>query len=396
MKLRFALLLLVLAASLHAQPVPRCPGAEVKVLNTGSGQEIALPVVPVTGATRYRIQFANRWSVMYPSNFLMQGTVVEHAFSAGTPIRETFYSTKPGFPDEVYVAVIAEVPQGDGSRSYCSQDFLVDIQPDANLGRNATRIVVPVAGSVRGAFNSVFKTRILLENRWDVGTITGRIVFHRRDTAGSSTDPSITYSLDPHTWIVYDDIVAAMHLDGVIGSLDVVPDAADSGVYPEPQVRADLISVGASGGEFSASIPIVTSTSGYSGALLGTPRFLIEPPRNKRISVGVRSLADPVEITAFLVAPDRTERARTTRQYAADLYEQTPLSTWFNDLQQPGDSILFLVRPSSNSTWTAGAIVFFAETDNTTNDVTIVPPAEVPTLSQPAIVCAIGYGCSVL
>jgi len=249
---------------------------------------------------------------------------------------------------------------------------------------------------VRGAFNSVFKTRILLENRWDVGTVTGRIIFHRRDTAGSSSDPSITYSLDPHTLIVYDDIVAAMHLDGVIGSLDIVPDVYESGAYATPQVRADLISAGASGGEFSAPIPVVTSTSGYSGALLGTPQFLIEPPRNKRISVGIRSLADPVEITALLLAPDRTERARTTRQYAADLYEQTTLSSWFNDLQQPGDTILFFVRPSSNSIWTAGAIVFFAETDNTTNDVTIVSPTELQTLSQPAIVCASGYGCSML
>jgi hypothetical protein len=324
----------------------------------------------------------------------MQGTIVEQMVSPEKPIRETFFNTHPGFPDEVYVVVIAEVPHDDGSRSFCSQDFLFDIQPDATLGRNATRLIVPVAGSVRGAFNSVFKTRILLENRWDVGTITGRIVFHRRDTAGTPSDPSIPYSLEPHTFIVYDDIVAAMQLEGVIGSLDIVPDVFESGAFAPPQVRADLISLGASGGEYSASIPVVTSTSGYSGALLGTPRFLIEPPRNKRIAVGIRSLADPVEITAFLVAPDRTERARTTRQYAADLYEQTPLSSWFNDLQQPGDSILFLIRPTSTSIWTAGAIVLFAETDNTTNDVTIVSPTELDTLSQPAIVCAIGFGCS--
>lgn len=194
MKLRFALVLLVLAASLHAQPVPRCSAAELKSLNTSSGQEITLPVVPVTGATRYRVQIASRWSIIYPNNLLMRGTIVDQTFSAGAPIRETLYTTQPGFPDEVYVVVIAEVPHDDGSRTFCSQDFLVDIHSDARLGRNATRIVVPVAGSVRGAFNSVFKTRILLENRWDVGTISGRIVFHRRDTAGSSSDPSITYS----------------------------------------------------------------------------------------------------------------------------------------------------------------------------------------------------------
>lgn len=394
MQLRFALLGFVLATSLHAQPVPRCSEG-FRLLRASSGQEITIPAAPVTGATRYRVQIARRWSVIDVNRFLIEGTIVDQTFSPGTPIRETLYSTHPGFADEVYVVVIAEVPHDDGSRTYCSQDFLVDIEPDARLARNATRAVVPVAASVRGAFNSVFKTRLLLENRWDVG-ITGRMVFHRRDTAGSSSDPSIPYSIAPHTFVTYDDVVVTMQLDGVVGSLDIVPDVFESGAYALPQVRADLISIGAGGGEYSASIPVVTSTSGYTGALVGTPQFLIEPPRNKRISVSVRSLAEPVEITAFLLTPDRTERARTTRQYAADFYEQTPLSSWFDDLQQPGDSILFLVRPSSSSTWTAGAIVFLAETDNLTNDVTIVSPTELQTLSQPVVVCAIGYGCSVL
>ena len=395
MKLRFVLLLSVLATSLQAQPVPRCFEG-FQLLKASSGQEITIPAAPVTGATRYRVQIASRWSIIDVNRFLIEGTIVDQTFSPGQPIRERLYSTHPGFADEVYVVVIAEVPHDDGSRTFCSQDFLVDIEPDVPLGRNATRVVVPVAGSVRGAFNSVFKTRLVLENRWDVGTITGRIVFHPRDTAGSSSDPSIAYSLDPHTFVTYDDIVAAMQLDNVIGSLDIVPDAFESGAYALPQVRADLISIGAGGGEYSASIPVVTSTSGYTGALLGTPQFLVLPPRNNRISVGIRSLADPVEITAFLLAPDRTERARTTRQYAADFYEQTPLGSWFDDLQQPGDSILFVVRPESSSTWTAGAIVFLAETDNVTNDVTIVSPTELQTLSQPVVVCANGYGCSVL
>jgi hypothetical protein len=364
-------------------------------LNASSGQEITIPAVQITGATRYRVQIASRWRGIDANRILIEGTIVDQTFPPGLPIRETFYNTHPGFAYEVYVVVIAEVPHDDGSRTVCSQDFLVDIQPDASLSHNATRAVVPVAGSVRGAFNSVFKTRLLLENRWDVGTLTGRIIFHRRDSAGSSSDPSIAYSLEPHTFITYDDVVAALQLDGVIGSLDIVPDVFPSGAYATPQVRADLISIGANGGEYSASIPVVTSTSGYSGALVGTPRFLIEPPRNKRIAVAIRSLADPVEITAFLVAPDRTERARTTRQYAADFYEQTPLSSWFNDLQQPGDSILFLVRPFSSSAWAAGAIVILAETDNVTNDVTLVSPAEVQTLTQPVVVCAMAYGCSV-
>src|SRR5687768_11770611 len=102
MKLRFALLLFVLATSLHAQPVPRCSEG-FRLLNTISGQEITIPAAPVTGATRYRAQIARRWSVIDANRFLIEGTIVDRTYSPGQPIRETLYSTHPGFVDEVYV-----------------------------------------------------------------------------------------------------------------------------------------------------------------------------------------------------------------------------------------------------------------------------------------------------
>jgi len=261
MRVGIALGLLVIAASVHGQSFPRC-GQGLTLLNATSGEEITLPVAAVDGAVRYRVHIASRWSVVDVNRFLVHGTIVDQTYFPGSPIRETLYSTNGDLGDEVYIDVIAEVPQGDGSRFFCSQDFLVEIGPDPSLGRNATRAVVPVAGSVRGAFNSTFKTRILLENRWDVGAVSGRIVFHRAGTPGTPADPSIPYNLEPHSFVVFEDVVGAMHLDGVLGSLDIVPDAAPSGTYALPQIRADLISVGANGGAYSASIPVVTSTSG--------------------------------------------------------------------------------------------------------------------------------------
>ena len=85
--------------------------------------------------------------------------------------------------------------------------------------------------------------------------------------------------------------------------------------------------------------------------------------------------------------------SRRTRSHGASAHEATvrrrllrtaPLGSWFNDLQQPGDTILFLGRPTVSSVWTAGAIVFLVETD--TNDVTIVSPVELQTLTQPVVV----------
>ena len=396
MKATFAILALVVAASLQAQPVPRCSDSSYRTLHVTSGSDVTLPVAAIAGAERYRVQLAKEWSFSGPSRFLMQGTIVEQTFNPGTEIHETFFNTRGDFPQDVYVAVIAEVPLDDGSKNLCAQDFLVEVAADPAIPLHSARVVVPVAGSVHGAFNSVFKTRIVLENRWADETISGHISFHRAGVPGASSDPFVTYSLEPHKFVAFDDVVGAMHLDGQIGSLDIVPDAASNGGYPLPQVRADLISIGANGGEFTASIPVVTPSSSYAGAVIGSPEFLVEPPRNKRINVGVRSLAVPVSIDAFLFAPDGTERARTTRSYAADMYEQTPLSSWFNDRQQPGDSMLFLVHTPDSFGGRAGAIVLLAETDNTTNDVTIVSPTDVDTIKQPVILCSSGPGCAVM
>ncbi|HJW92517.1 MAG TPA: hypothetical protein VJ901_02765 [Thermoanaerobaculia bacterium] len=390
MKSVVAAFLLLFAATLNAQTFPRC-FATYTLLEVTSGQDFTVPIVPVTGVTKYRVKIAGDWSVIDNNRLLMKGTTLDQNFSPNMPMHETLYATTPSFPSFAYIDVIAEVPQNDGSRSFCSQDFLITIRPDATLGRNATRLVVPVAGSVHGAFNSIFRTRVLLKNRWS-GTITGRIVFHRTGVPGTDSDPSIPYSIAADSFTTFDDVAAAMQLSEVVGSLDVVPDVAPSGAYPAPQVRADLISAGANGGEYSAAIPVV-NTNNYVGALFGAPQFLIEPPHNKRINVGVRTLAAPLDITAFLLGPGRVEKAQVTRHYAADFFEQTSLGSWFNDQQQPGDTIEFIINPGS---WAAGAIVYFAETDNTTNDVTIVSPADIQLLNQPMIACANGYGCSVL
>lgn len=396
MKVRFALLSLALAttASLHAQPVPRCSGT-YQTLNVRSGEELTLPVTPVEGATRYRVQMSTDWSFSAPSRFLMKGNIVEQTFTPGAPIRETFYNTRGDFAQGVYVAVISEVPHDDGTKAMCAQDFLVEAAADPAVSPlHSARLVVPVAGSLHGAFNSVFKTRIVLENRWS-GAISGRILFHRAGVAGSLSDPFLSYSLQPYAFTTFDDVVGAMHLDGAIGSLDILPDAASSGVFPAPQVRADLISLAANGGEYSSSLPVVSPGSTYPGAIVGLPKFLIEPRRNKRINVGVRTLGHPLQIDAFLLAPDGTERARTTRTYDADFFEQTPLSSWFQDQQQPGDTIEFFSFPSG-SPRLGGAIVFLAETDNATNDVTILSPTDIQTIRQPLIVCANGDGCATL
>ena len=372
--------------------VPRCAGfPSFQVLTTKSGEPLQLPVASVPNTLDYEVQIAGAWSVVADGTFHLRGTLLHRSFrspDAAPVIRETFYATSDS--QSVYIVVTAR----NGSQFLCAQDFQVLLDRDQGLARNATRMIIPVAGSVRGANNSVFKTRVVIENRWS-DPITGKLVFHPAGTPGSSSDPSLAYSLPAGAFIAYDDVVESLHASG-LGSLDVIPDAVGSGVYPEPVVRADVISLAPGGGEYSASLPVVTSTSAYEGAVLGSPRFLVEAPRNKRLAVGVRSLADPVTVSAFLLTPERNTRARTTRSYAAESYEQTSLSTWFDDQQQPGDTIEFVISRTSGQEWVSGAIIFIAETDNVTNDLTILTPQTIGTLQQPIIACSSGSGCGTL
>lgn len=372
--------------------VSRCAGLPgFQVLTAKSGEPLLLPVTSVPNALDYEVQIARAWSVNADGTFHLRGTLLNRSVrspNAAPIIRESLYATAD--VQSVYIVVTAR----NGSQFLCAQDFQVLIERDQGLGRNATRMIVPVAGSVRGANNSVFKTRVVIENRWS-NPITGKLVFHPAGAPGSSSDPSLPYSLPAGAFVAYDDVVASLHASG-LGSLDVIPDVVGPGVQLEPLVRADVISLAPGGGEYSASLPVVASASGYAGAVLGSPRFLVEAPRNKRLAVGVRSLADPVTVTAFLLTPGRTTRAQTTRSYAPDSYEQTPLSTWFGDQQQPGDTIEFIISRTSGQEWVSGAIIFIAETDNATNDLTILTPQTIGTLQQPIIACSSGSGCGTL
>lgn len=389
-----AVVLFAFALALPAGAYPRCGGAaSPQPINVKSGEEVTLPVASVAGALDYEIQIASGWAVASGNTFLLRPqTTLQTVRSPDTApqIKETFYGTRD-IGGGAYVVVTAR----NGSNFLCSQDFLIHIEKDAPLTRDALRMVVPVAGFVRGAFNSLFKTRIVLQNPW-TDTISGKLVFHRANTPGSASDPSLAYSLASKTMVTYEDVVTAIGATG-LGTLDIVPDVTEFGNYPEPFVRADLISAGASGGEFTASLPVVTSSSNIDGVLFDTPQFLVETPHNKRINVGVRSLSAPVTIDGYVYGPDGAQRAHATRTYGADVYEQTPLSSWFSDVQQPGDTILFSIQRTGSFGWAAGSIVFLAETDNTTNDVSIVLPRQkVDTLNQPVIVCSVGSGCTAL
>src|SRR5687767_9607339 len=80
------------------------------------------------------------------------------------------------------------------------------------------RAILPVAGSAEGAFGSLFKTELQLNNRSTV-EVSGTMVFHPIGRSASAGDPRLSYTLAPHQTLEYEDVVAALGTSG-LGSID--------------------------------------------------------------------------------------------------------------------------------------------------------------------------------
>lgn len=388
----FALLLALVAFRLEA--VTRCEGTSRKILDVASAETFQLPVTPVSGALDYEIQRAANWTILPRDIWLLKGetmsTTIRPATGEAPAVRDQLFNSDPELTFGVYYVVTA-TNSFNSSFQPCAQDFFVNVAPDPSLSRDATRIVVPVAGSLRGANNSVFRTRVVLQNVWDV-RIEGTFVF-RRTQAGAQSQ--LRYSLTPKSSTEYQDIVAAIGAEG-LGSLDIVPDRTSFG-YLAPLVTAQLDSLTA-GGSFGTQIATVSIDDPEFGAVWSSfqhPTFLIGDTTGTRYNLGVRTLGDEVTITAILRGADGTQKNVMERSYPADYHQQTPLTTFLGTSVSPGDSVeFFAIR---KSTLLGGAIVYLASTDNSTNDVRLdIPRPAATALRQPIAMCSSGEGCGLL
>jgi hypothetical protein len=397
---RFVVVLaILLTIPMHA--TVRCPGTTLQTLSVQSGVEFDLPVTSRSGANHYFVQTAAFFQQLPNETWLILGNSTYEIVTQRNPLKisETVYGTWPGDESDSVYYVVTALNAFDPSFVPCAQDVLVTVTTDARLQKDSTRLVVPVAGSVKGAFNSSFRTRLLLENRWqgDSDVITGRIVFHRTGTTASAGDPSINYSIAPNGSVIYDDIMSALHAEGV-GTLDILPDPGTSGFYTAPGIRAQIVSIASDGGLFSADLPAVSMTGAYYGSVwAGTfqPRILITDTAQKRYALGVRTLSDEVRLTVRLADAAGVERASKTRVFPAEYHEQVPIADWFGVPIAAGDTLTFDAYRNSHTFLPGGAIVYLAETDNKTNDVSIVVPYRDPfSTIPPTVACKIG--CSFL
>jgi uncharacterized protein YjdB len=226
---------------------------------------------------------------------------------------------------------------------------LVSVAPVAQ-----TRFL-PVVGSTPGNFGSFFKTAVQLYNVKS-SAISGKIVFHTQNTSGSSTDPSIAYSIQAGKTLSYPDLLPAIGVASGLGTADLIADAGSA--FPVTLVRV-FNDAGTAGTTGLAEEPMDASEalqSGQTGAL-------IAPADQKfRLNIGVRTLEQGASMTLTVRDKDGNVVKTTTKSYGPTFFTQVGSSTMLDGyVLAGGETITIQVTAGS-------AFIYGSTTDNTTQD----------------------------
>lgn len=227
---------------------------------------------------------------------------------------------------------------------------LVSVAPVAQ-----TRII-PVVGSTPGNNGAFFKTSVQLFNAKS-SAISGKIVFHTQNASGSSTDPSLAFSIQAGKSLSYSDLLPAMGLGSGLGSADLIADAGSS--FPVALLRV-FNDAGTAGTTGLAVEPMATTDALQSG----DSGVLIAPADTRfRLNIGVRTLAQGVSMVFTVRDKDGVIVKTTgTKTFGPTFFTQIGSAAMLDGYTLAGgETIVIQVTAGS-------AFIYGATTDNTTQD----------------------------
>jgi hypothetical protein len=275
-------------------------------------------------------------------------------------IVHTFSPTAPGVVNDFLALTVTPTPSpADGTYFVISLSGCGASDGSACPPPESVALVIPAAGSTPGNFGSFFRTGVQLSNS-TAEMITGRFVYHPAGVSGSSTDPSLSFTVPPRSTVSYDDVVQTMGQSG-LGSLDVVAPSGASVPVVVARVYNDAGAAGTSG--FTEEAIYVTGDEHLLTS--ASIALLVAPPNNDslRFNIGVRTM----EVGAFLsfrIFDANGSLIRTvTKSYGPNFFEQEPAEAFLGAPLPPGASIEVTVGGS--------AIIYGATVDNVTNDPSI-------------------------
>jgi hypothetical protein len=323
-----------------AGPVCTTPAApQISVASAAdAGQAYSVSWAAVTGATDYAIDEST------DANFLTATTT--------TSVTTTSASFTHAVANRYYYRVRAR-NQSSGcntvSLSSNTVSVLVSVAPVAQ-----TR-VLPVVGSVPGSFGAYFKTSLQLYNAKS-SAVSGKIVFHTQAVSGSSTDPSLAYSIPAGKSLSYADLLPAMGVASGLGSADVVADAGSSFPVTLARVFNDAGAAGTTGLALELMAPSDALQNGDSGVL-------IAPAETRfRFNIGVRTLAQGVAMNLTVRNKDGAVVKTVTRSFDPTYFRQIGSSEMLEGYALTGGETITIQITSGS------AFVYGSTTDNTTQD----------------------------
>lgn len=216
--------------------------------------------------------------------------------------------------------------------------------------------VLAVVGSLQGNFGSFFRTSVQLYNP-RTSAVSGKIVFHPAGTSGSSSDPSLAYSIPPGKTFAFTDLLPAMGIGGGLGSVDLIGDATSPLPVALARVFNDGGAAGTTGLTEEALAPEDALRDGNGGVLIAPADV-----QKFRLNIGVRTLDQGATIHVTARDKDGLVVKTTTKDYGPTFFTQISSAAMLDSyVLTGGETITFEVTGGA-------AFVYGSTTDNTTND----------------------------
>jgi hypothetical protein len=264
-----------------------------------------------------------------------------------------------GFTSAGYVEFPSDVTGSVDISAGTAADSQLALSGSGPAATEQVRGFIPVVGSTAGGLGSNFKTsmQVLFGAPGTTGTITGKLVFHPAGTSGSSTDPTLSYTVAAGQVVTFPDVVAAFGRSG-LGSVDLIAGPSATKPVIITRVFNDAGALGSAGLTEDVIDPSDARViqSGFTG-------FLVTPvdPTKTRFNIGVRTFFSGATITAVLRDTNGTVLKTVSKTYLPNWFEQVDSTSFFGGTALgPNQSISISV--------TGSAIVYGSTTDDITND----------------------------
>jgi len=259
-----------------------------------------------------------------------------------------------------------------GTTTFASGTRRAEVLAISASGTATERVaaVLPVVGSTAGSFGSNFKTSLQMANGFTFGSpISGRLVLRRQGTPGSTSDPTLPFSIPPGQVVTFTDVVAAFGFTG-LGSIDFVLPTGTAMPAVVARVYNDAgATLGTNGlSEFATGVDGFfdggTIPPGGISLAMGVTAVMITPnePSRTRFNIGVRTFFSGASLTATLKNPDGTTVATVNKSYLPNSFEQVSAESFFGGISIGANQTVVI------SVGDGSAIVYGATTDNVTND----------------------------